>query len=108
MISYQIICTIVILATGGLGFYSLISGLYESNLNICLKFIPNSWFIMGFTDIIIYGSRGGYLNEGHRMLLVMSAVVLILYIGIDLLENVKTNFFQRIFRNRTVRKWTKI
>lgn len=101
IIYYQVFCSIVILITTGLGFYSLISGFFGGFLGNYINFIPNSWFIMGFTDIIIYGSSQGYLNEGHRVLLIMAAVVLLLVIGIDLIRELK--IYPRMNRNRTVR-----
>jgi hypothetical protein len=67
-----------------------------------LKFIPNSWFIQGFTDIIVYGSEGGYLKEGHRVLLYLTMILILLVIGIDIIQGFRLSDFRRNNRNRTV------
>jgi hypothetical protein len=66
-----------------------------------VKFIPNSWFIQGFTDIIIYGSNGGYLKEGHHMLIIMDIVLLILVTSIDLFQGMNL-MHNRNNKNRMV------
>lgn len=101
MILYQMISSIFILLTGGLGFYCLLTGFYQSVVDSMIKFIPNNWFIQGFTDIIIYGNSGGYLKEGHRVLLLMAAVVIILVVALDLLEGFSIIKSKRN-KNRTV------
>lgn len=86
IIVYQMFCTLLILVTGGLGFYRLLTGLSGAvSLNF-LKIIPNSWFIQGFTDIIVYGNREGILTQGHRMLLLLMTAVVLLVLAADLLS----------------------
>ncbi|MDD3173627.1 MAG: ABC transporter permease [Herbinix sp.] len=94
MLLYQVFCSITILMTGGLGFYYLLNGFYQGIADNMVKIIPNSWFIMGFTDIIVYSSEGGYLKEGHKILLLMAAVIIILVIGIDLIQGFHKKHFQ--------------
>ncbi len=85
IIVYQMLCTILILLTGGLGFYRMLSGMSGAVSINLLKIIPNSWFIMGFTDIIVYGNQEGILTEGHRMLLLLASVAILLILSYDLL-----------------------
>ncbi len=85
IIAYQMLCTMLILVLGGLGFYRMLSGLSEALSAGFLKIIPNSWFIQGFTDIIVYGNKEGILTQGHGMLFRMTAVVLFLLIILDLI-----------------------
>ncbi|MDF2538213.1 MAG: hypothetical protein K0S76_1234 [Herbinix sp.] len=80
MIIYQLVGSTFILITGGLGYFHLLSGLYQSFADKLIKFIPNSWFIQGITDIIIYGNSGGYIKVGHRALAVMAGAVFALMI----------------------------
>ncbi len=91
MLIYQVFCSILILLTGGLGFYHLLSGFYKGVVDKIINIIPNSWFIMGFTDIIIYKSEGGYLKKGHQMLLVMALVLIIFIVVVDLLQGFHKN-----------------
>lgn len=98
---YQIFCSILILFTGGLGFYHLLTGFYDSGLENIVKFIPNSWFIKGFTDIMVYGSSGGYIKDGHIRLSAIAAVILLTVIVIDLFYDIHSmNIFKK---NRTVK-----
>ncbi len=85
IITYQMLCSVLILIMGGLGFYRLLSGLSEALSLGVLKIIPNSWFIQGFTDIIVYGNKEGILTQGHWMLLLLTAAVLFLIVVSDLL-----------------------
>jgi hypothetical protein len=86
IIVYQMFCTLLILITGGLGFYRMLTGLSGAvSLNF-LKIIPNSWFIQGFTDIIVYGNQEGILTQGHRILLLQAAVVVLLILASDLIR----------------------
>lgn len=85
IIAYQMLCTVLILIMGGLGFYRLLSGLSEALSLSVLKIIPNSWFIQGFTDIIVYGNKEGIFTQGHGMLLLLTAVVLFLIFISDLI-----------------------
>lgn len=75
IILYQMLCSVLILITGGLGFYHLLSGFYQIISMSFLKIIPNSWFIQGFTDIILYANEGGLLSEAHHMLVRLAAVI---------------------------------
>ncbi|HWT75581.1 MAG TPA: ABC transporter permease [Mobilitalea sp.] len=100
MLSYQVFVSIFILITGGLGFYHLLQGFYQSMLDNVVKFIPNSWFIKGFTDIIIYGSQLDTLTQGHRILMIMAVVLLLLLILIDLLQE---KHIIKLSKNRTGR-----
>jgi len=95
MIAFQLISSILILTSGGLGFYAMISGLYDGIVNQIFKFIPNSWLIQGFTDIIVYNDVDYYINEAHQMLLIMGIIVIISIIFIDL------------FRIKSTRKYAK-
>lgn len=101
MLTYQVFCSVFLLFTGGLGFYHILSGFYKGFIDNMVKFIPNSWFIQGFTDIIIYGGKLGYLNEGHQMLFVMVTIIVIIIIGIDLLQEIPMLNI-RNKKNRTV------
>lgn len=85
IIAYQMLCTILILIMGGLGFYRLLSGLSEILSESILKIIPNNWFIQGFTDIIVYGNNEGILTQGHRMLIILTGTVLFLMYATDLI-----------------------
>lgn len=85
IIPYQMLCTMLILVLGGLGFYRLLSGLSQILAEGILKIIPNSWFIQGFTDIIVYGNQKGVLTQGHKMLLLLTAGVLFLIAMFDLI-----------------------
>lgn len=85
MITYQVVTSLLILLTGGLGFYHLLSGFYQGFLDIMVKFIPNSWFIKGFTDIMVYDSKRDIINEGHQALMVMSTFLIVLIISVDLI-----------------------
>lgn len=85
IIVYQMFCSVFILITGGLGFYHLLTGFYQYISMDLLKIIPNSWFIQGFTDIILYGRGGGVLFEAHHMLLLLTTVILMLILIVDLL-----------------------
>jgi len=102
MILYQLLCSALILFSGGVGFYHLLTGFYQSAANDMINFIPNSWFIQGFTDIIVYGSVGGYMKEGHRILLLMSGVVIALIVILNLLKWLTTNRFRINDKNRMV------
>jgi ABC-2 type transport system permease protein len=95
MLPYQLFGSAFILFTGGLGFYHMLSGFYGVTIGHMVKFIPNNWFIRAFTDIIIYGSEGGYLKEGHRVLILMAAAVITAVIVIDLLQGLS---FLKIIR----------
>lgn len=75
---YQMVGSILILVTGGLGFYHLLTGFYQVISGSIVKIIPNCWFIQGFTDIIVYGTEGGILTEGHRGLLSITVILFIL------------------------------
>lgn len=86
IITYQILCTVLLLITGGFGFYRLISGFYQDTMGNLAKFIPNSWFIKGLTDIIIYNNKKVIFNIGHLILIVMAVILLLFIIGIDLLQ----------------------
>jgi len=86
MVTYQIVCTLLIIVTGGLGFYQLLTGFYQGFVDKLVNFIPNSWFIKGFTDIIIYGNHQGYWKEGHKVLLWIVVILLCLIIAIDLVQ----------------------
>lgn len=86
MLPYQLICSGFILLTGGLGFYQLLTGFYKSFIGDLVKIIPNSWFIKGFTDIIVYSGKGGYLKEGHRILFIMAIIVLFLMVAVDMYQ----------------------
>ena len=33
----------------------------------CHNFMPNSWFIMGFADIIVYSGTNGYFKKERRV-----------------------------------------
>jgi ABC-2 type transport system permease protein len=99
---YQVVSSVLILLTGGLGFYHLLTGFYQGYTDNMLKFIPNSWFIQGFTDIIVYGSEGGYLKEGHRVMLYLAMILILLVIGIDIIQGFRLSDFRRNNRNRTV------
>jgi hypothetical protein len=82
---YQILASVLILVSGGLGFYQLISGFYSGNTQNIIKIIPNSWFIQGFTDIILYGNTQGYFNRGHLGLIMISGFLIFLVIGMNIL-----------------------
>lgn len=97
MLPYQLVCSGFILLTGGLGFYQLLTGLYRSLIGDLVKIIPNSWFIKGFTDIIVYGGKDGYLKEGHRILLIMAIVAVLLMVVVDM--------YQELLLRRTRRKF---
>lgn len=99
MLPYQLICSSFILLTGGLGFYQLLTGFYQSSLNGLVKIIPNSWFIQGFTDIIVYGDKDGYLKEGHRILLIMAITAIFLMIAADVYQGLRI----KNIRNKTAR-----
>ena len=86
MVTYQIVCTLLIIVTSGLGFYQLLTGFYQGFVDKLVNFIPNSWFIKGFTDIIIYGNHQGYWKEGHKVLLWIVVILLCLIIAIDLVQ----------------------
>jgi hypothetical protein len=86
MLLYQILCSTLILLSGGLGFYQMLSGFYQGFIEDMVKFIPNSWFIREFTDIIVYGSRDGYSREGYHILAIMAISVISLIISIDLIQ----------------------
>jgi hypothetical protein len=101
MITYQLVCSIAILLTGGLGYYHLLTGFYKGVTDNMLNFIPNSWFIKGITDIILYGREGGYLKEGHYILLIMAAVLFLLMIGLDLIMDIQIDY--RKNHNRMVK-----
>ncbi len=85
IIAYQMLCTVLILLMGGLGFYRLLSGLSEVLSEGLLKIIPNNWFIQGFTDIIVYGNKEGILTQGHRMLILLTGIILFLLFAADLI-----------------------
>ena len=85
IIAYQMLCTILILLMGGLGFYRLLSGLSEVLSEGLLKIIPNNWFIQGFTDIIVYGNKEGILTQGHWMLILLTGIILFLLFATDLI-----------------------
>ena len=87
MLLYQVFCSVLILLTGGLGFYHLLTGFYQGFADNLIKIIPNSWFIKGFTDIIIYGSEGGYFKDGHLVLLSMAVILFVLIICIDIIQS---------------------
>lgn len=84
ILPYQICGSAFILLSGGLGFYNLLSGFYKGFIHDLVKIIPNSWFIKGFTDIIVYGSGGGYLKDGHRILFIMAVVAIALMTAVDM------------------------
>lgn len=84
--TYQIISTFYILITSGMGFMSLIAGMYDGILVILTKIIPNSWFIQGFTDIILYGKTDGIIVKSHLVLLFMALIGILLLILIEMLS----------------------
>ncbi len=85
IITYQMLCTILILLMGGLGFYRLLTGLSDAPFVSLLKVIPNSWFIQGFTDIIVYGNNEGILTRGHTALILLVITVMFIILALDLL-----------------------
>jgi ABC-2 type transport system permease protein len=98
MHSYQIVSSVIILFTGGLGFYYLLTGFYQGYADKMLKFIPNSWLIQGFTDIIVYGSEGGYIKGGHRVLLSLAIILILLVTGIDVIQGFHIGNLRRNYR----------
>lgn len=102
MVVYQLVTSLLILATGGIGFFHLLTGFYSNPVATLVKFIPNSWFIQGFTDIIIYGNTGSYLKEGHRVLFLMAGSVIILLIAVDLLSRLTVGRSRINRQNRMV------
>lgn len=87
MLVYQMLCSALILFAGGIGFYSLVNGIFHGIPGLMIKIIPNSWFIKGLTDIIVYKSGGGCLREGHIILLSMAAALLFLIFCIDMIQD---------------------
>jgi ABC-2 type transport system permease protein len=102
MIIYQLLCSTIILLSGGIGFYQLLTGFYHSAVDDIRLFIPNNWFIQGFTDIIVYGNSGGYLKEGHWALLFMAAAIFAFLILYHLLQWLIGHRLRIKDRNRTV------
>ena len=90
IITYQMLCSILILVTGGLGFYYLLTGFYQFISGELLNIIPNSWFIQGFTDIMVFGDNEGILNQGHVMLIILAAVIGLLITASDFISLHKT------------------
>lgn len=86
IIVYQMVSSILILIMGGLGFFQLLTGLYQPVSDRMLNFIPNNWFIEGFTDIILYGGTGGIFKESHGVLLLLASVLLFLILVFDLID----------------------
>ncbi len=82
IITYQMIGSILILITGGLGFYQMLNGFRPTATSKVLNFIPNCWFIQGFTDIIVYGNKQGILLKAHEMLAILAAVLIGLIISV--------------------------
>ena len=60
-----------------MGFYQLIVGLTDRLVDKIVKFIPNSWFIQGFTDIIVYHSAKDHVNMSYEKL-IWSAIFLMM------------------------------
>lgn len=85
IIIYQLSGSIIILIMGGMGFYNLLTGLYDNIIGSFIEFIPNSWFIRGFTDIIVYGTNT-IINSEQVKLLAAGAVIIILIIVLDILS----------------------
>jgi hypothetical protein len=56
VVKYQFVGAFSIVLFGILGFLNRLDGFIDSNLLNISKLIPNSWFIQGFTDIILNGS----------------------------------------------------
>lgn len=88
-LTYQILCSILILIMAGLGFYSLLSGFQEARTASFVKIIPNSWFIQGFTDIIVYDNIGNILNKGHKGLLLTGVVLVTVLFVQKLVQSMK-------------------
>jgi ABC-2 type transport system permease protein len=99
---YQVVSSLLILLSGGLGFYRLLTGFYQSYADNMIKIIPNSWFIQGFTDIIVDSSKGGYFKLGHKVLFVMTILLILLVVIIDVIQELNINKFLRNNKNRTV------
>ncbi|MBH1939688.1 ABC transporter permease [Mobilitalea sibirica] len=102
IILYQLIGSIIILLLGGLGFYRLLTGFYQTIADRFLKFIPNNWFIQGFTDIIVYGNKDSYWKEAHQFLLLIAVAVILLImvlnIIIPMMNKKQMNFNDRMER----------
>jgi ABC-2 type transport system permease protein len=99
---YQVVSSVLILLTGGFGFYYLLTGFYQGYADNMVKIIPNSWFIQGFTDIIGYNSEGGYFTKGHKVLLFMAALLILVVAIIDIIQEFHSNKFCRNNKNRMV------
>lgn len=84
MMIYQMVAAVAILISGGLSFFQLLSGFYFGLLNQLAKSIPNSWFLKGFTDIMINNNGDSTSSVEIHMLLVTAITLFILIVIIDL------------------------
>ncbi len=84
MMMYQMVAAIIILISGGLSFFQLLSGFYSGLLNQLARSIPNSWFLKGFTDIMINNNGRSTSRVEIDMLLVTAVILLLLILIIDL------------------------
>ena len=83
MMIYQIVAAIAILISGGLSFFQLLSGFYSGILNQIARSIPNSWFLKGFTAIMINNNGSSTSRVEIYMLLTAALFMLLIIMIID-------------------------
>ena len=75
---YQYIGSFSILLFGFIGFFYLVKSFVNSELLNISYFIPNSWFIQGFTDIILNTSLQDIPYTAHKNLAIIGLCLFIL------------------------------
>ncbi len=78
VVKYQYLGVLSIAIFGVLGFINLITGFLKSNLLNISKIVPNSWFIQGFTDIILNDTLQEIPYTSYSVLMVMAILMLLL------------------------------
>lgn len=78
VVKYQYIGVLSIAIFGILGFVNLIAGFLNSNLLNISKIVPNSWFIQGFTDIILNDTLQEMPYTSYGVLLIMAMLMVLI------------------------------
>lgn len=84
---YQFVGVISILFMGICSFFSIVKGVIPQFVFNLFKFIPNNWFIQGFTDIIINNTLQDIPFDSYARLSQMAFILFIINIVIGIRQN---------------------
>lgn len=78
VVKYQYLGVLSVTIFGIVGFLNLIAAFLNSNLLNVSKIVPNSWFIQGFTDIILNDNLQEIPYTSYTVLIIMAIFMFIL------------------------------